>query len=193
MNQKLKNKFNDILQELNSIDITEVEKHQETLENMLTKTRTAINMLRDINPNLLASLNIQSTNSKTAEWFELDRKNKIEPIVPPKLKKDLLGICENAKIHTLSCLLLGLGNGYWIDHLSAFEQIHTVDFYPHIPEELNKKYQPKFLAHLIHCMLDANHGYTNLDIIPNDEVGYIFSWDFLPYFTVPQLKNYLHK
>ena len=84
MNQKLKNKFNDILQELNSIDITEVEKHQETLENMLTKTRTAINMLRDINPNLLASLNIQSTNSKTAEWFELDRKNKIEPIVPPK-------------------------------------------------------------------------------------------------------------
>ena len=48
MNQELKNKFNDILQELNSIDITEVEKHQETLENMLTKTRTAINMLRDL-------------------------------------------------------------------------------------------------------------------------------------------------
>ena len=89
----------------------------------------------------------------------------------------------------LSCLLLGLGNGYWIDHLSAFEQIHTVDFYPHLPEELNKKYEPKFLAHIIHLMLDVKYQYTNLDMVPNDEVGYVFSWDFCPYFTVPQLEK----
>ena len=38
-------------------------------------------------------------------------------------------------------------------------------------------------------MLDVNHGYTNLDPVPNDEVGYVFSWDFCPYFTIPQLEK----
>ena len=32
-----------------------------------------------------------------------------------------------------------------------------------LESSLIKKYQPKFLTHLIHTMLDANHGYTNLD------------------------------
>jgi|TARA_B100001964_G_scaffold13458_1_gene14021 hypothetical protein len=189
MRLEIKNKFNDIIQELNSIDLNKLEDHQKTLEDMLKKTHKAISMLRDINPNVLSATNMESTNSKTAEWFELDRKTKSEPIIPPKLKEDLTSICNNEKTNMLSCLLLGLGDGYWIDHLSAFEQIHTVDFIQGLPEELNKRYQPKFLTHLVHCMLDANHGYTNLDIIPNDEVGYIFSWDFLPYFTVPQLEK----
>jgi|TARA_Y100000310_G_C20641190_1_gene794004 hypothetical protein len=189
MNQELKNKFNDIIQELNSVDLDKLETHQKNIEDMLSKTRTAIDILRSTNPNVLVATSVQSNNCKPSEWFELDRKNKPEPIVPPKLKKDLLGICENAKTHMLSCLLLGLGNGYWIKHLSAFEQIHTVDFYQDFPEELKKSWQPKFLNHLIHSMLDKSYEYTNLDMIPNNEIGYIYSWDFLPYFTIPQLEK----
>ena len=46
-NSKLKNKFNDILQELNSIDITEVEKHQETLENAALAEEKLINLIKN--------------------------------------------------------------------------------------------------------------------------------------------------
>ena len=188
MNNDLKNKFNDLIADLKSVDLNQLEQHQQKLETMLSKTKDAIDILRSVNPNQLVAGHTK-TNYKSAEWFELDRKHKPEPIIPPQLMNELKSICENEKTNMLSCLLLGLGNGYWIDHLSAFEQIHTVDFYPHLPEELNKKYEPKFLAHIIHLMLDVKYQYTNLDMVPNDEVGYVFSWDFCPYFTIPQLEK----
>ena len=80
MKLEIKNKFNDIIQELNSVDLNKLEDHQKILEDMLEKTHTAISMLRDINPNILSATNMQLTNSKTAEWFELDRKNKLESL-----------------------------------------------------------------------------------------------------------------
>ena len=37
MRLEIKNKFNDIIQELNSIDLNKLEDHQKTLEDMLKK------------------------------------------------------------------------------------------------------------------------------------------------------------
>jgi len=49
------------------------------------------------------------------------------------------------------------------------------------------------MQHFVHVMLDPNFQYTNLDMVPNNEVGYMFSWDFLPYFTVPQIEMFFRQ
>ena len=188
MKQELRNKFNEMIQELNDIDVTKLEDQQKTLEDMLEKTRDAINIVRQVNTHQLVAGHM-SSNIKSAQWFELDRKQKTEPVVPKRLLDELQAICTNENTHLLSCLMLGLHNGYWIQHAKAFEQFHTVDFYPDLPKELETQFQPKFLNHILHTMLDPNFDYTNLDMVPNDEVGYMISWDFLPYFTVPQLEK----
>ena len=187
MKEELRNRFNEIIQELNDANLDKLDEHQKTIQDLLDKTKEAIQIVRQVNPNQLVAGHV--SNIRPAEWFEQDRKQKPKPIVPNALLEELKAICTNEKTHWLSCLMLGLHNGYWIHHTSAFEQFHTVDFYPHIPKELEKDFQPKFLAHIKHTMLDPNFEYTNLDMVPNDEVGYMFSWDFLPYFTVPQLEK----
>ena len=187
MKEELRNRFNEIIQELNDANLDKLDEHQKTIQDLLDKTKEAIQIVRQVNPNQLVAGYV--SNIRPAEWFEQDRKQKPKPIVPNELLEELKAICTNEKTHWLSCLMLGLHNGYWIHHTSAFEQFHTVDFYPHLPKELEKDFQPKFLAHIKHTMLDPNFEYTNLDMVPNDEVGYMFSWDFLPYFTVPQLEK----
>ena len=189
----LKVKFNELIQELKAIDMDKMESLHTELKSMVGKTQEALDTLKAINPNYMVAQHMRSANTKSAEWFELDRKSKSEPVMPPKLLEDLKSICENESNVLLSCLVLGLGNGYWIEHMKAFEQYHSVDFYAHMPQELTERYQNKFLAHFKHVMLDPNFQYTNLDMVPNDEVGYMFSWDFLPYFTVPQIEMFFRQ
>ena len=188
MKRELRNKFNEIIQELNDIDLSQLNEHQQTLEHMLSKTKEAIDIVRQVSPNQLVAGHMRS-NIRSAEWFEMDRQNKPEPVVPKALLEELKAICTNENVHWLSCLMLGLHNGYWIQHTKAFEQFHTVDFYPDLPQELREQFQEKFLKHIVHTKLDPNFEYTNLDMVPNDEVGYMFSWDFLPYFTIPQIEK----
>ena len=188
MKEDLKVKFNELIKDLQSVDIDKVNELKTELQSSIEKTKEALDILRAVNPNYLVAQHMRSANSKSAEWFELDRKSKTEPVAPKKVLDELQTISNNASTNMLSCLMLGLHNGYWIQHTSAFEQFHTVDFYQDIPQELKDRYQPKFLGHIIHTMLDPNFQYTNLDSVPNNEVGYMFSWDFLPYFTVPQIE-----
>jgi len=189
MKEDLKVKFNELIKDLQSADMQKIGALETELQGMVEKTKEALDILRAINPNYLVAQHMRSANTKSAEWHELDRKSKTEPIMPPKLLEELKATCQNESNVLLSALVLGLGNGYWIEYMKAFEQYHSVDFYPHLPNELTTRYQEKFLTHFIHAMLDPNFQYTNLDMVPNDEVGYMFSWDFLPYFTVPQLEK----
>tara|TARA_Y100001937_G_scaffold113388_1_gene161988 strand:+ start:18 stop:899 length:882 start_codon:yes stop_codon:yes gene_type:complete len=193
MKVDLKVKFNELIQELKSTDMEKLKSLNDELKVMVDKTHEALETLKAINPNYLVAQHMRSANSKSAEWFELDRKSKTEPVMPPKLMEDIKAILQNQSDPLLSCLVLGLGNGYWIEYMKAFEQYHSVDFYPHMPEELTNRYGPKFLAHFKHVMLDPNFQYTNLDMVPNDEVGYMFSWDFLPYFTIPQIEMFFRQ
>tara|TARA_S200002703_G_C3737216_1_gene226664 strand:- start:27 stop:908 length:882 start_codon:yes stop_codon:yes gene_type:complete len=193
MTQELKNKFNELITELQSTDMDKISALETELGDMVEKTKQALDLLRAINPNYLVAQHMKSANTKSAEWHELDLKSKIEPVMPPKLMTELKTLLQNESNVLLSCLVLGLGNGFWIEYLKAFEQYHSVDFYPHLPKELAQRYQTKFLSHFIHVMLDPNFQYTNLDMVPNDEVGYMFSWDFLPYFTVPQIEMFFRQ
>ncbi len=193
MDNEKKNQFSEIINDINSTDLNKLEEHQKTLVHLLEKTKQAIELVKDVNPNQLVAAHMKSGNIRSAEWFELDRKQKTKPIVPDQLLKELESICQNEKTNMLSCILLGLGSGYWVEHLNAFEQIHTVDMFPHWPELLEKRFQPQFLTHLKHTTLDPNFAYTNLDSIPNTEVGFVFSWDFLPYFTIPQIEKFFQQ
>ena len=49
MKQELRNKFNEIIKELNDIDVNKLYDQQKTLEDMLEKTRDAINIVRQVN------------------------------------------------------------------------------------------------------------------------------------------------
>lgn len=193
MKEDLKVKFNELIKDLKSVNIDKIQKLETELHSMVEKTKQALDLLKAINPNYLVAQHMRTANTKSAEWHELDGKSKIEPIVPPKLLEELQATCQNESNILLSCLILGLGNGYWIEYMKAFEQYHSVDFYPHMPKQLTDKYTDKFMQHFVHVMLDPNFQYTNLDMVPNNEVGYMFSWDFLPYFTVPQIEMFFRQ
>ena len=193
MKEDIKVKFNELIKDLQLADMQKIGALETELQGMVEKTKEALDILRAINPNYLVAQHMKSANTKSAEWHELNLKSKIEPLMPPKLMTELKTLLQNESNVLLSALVLGLGNGYWIEYMKAFEQYHSVDFYPHLPNELTERYQPKFLAHFIHVMLDPNFQYTNLDMVPNDEVGYMFSWDFLPYFTIPQIEMFFRQ
>jgi hypothetical protein len=193
MKEDLKVKFNELIRDLQSVDMEKIKTLETELQSMVEKTKESLEILKAINPNYLVAQHMRTANTKTAEWHELDGKSKIEPIVPPKLLEELHATCQNESNVLLSCLILGLGNGYWIEYLKAFEQYHSVDFYAHMPKQLTEKYSGKFMQHFVHVMLDPNFQYTNLDMVPNGEVGYMFSWDFLPYFTVPQIEMFFRQ
>src|SRR5210317_1949508 len=104
MKRELRNKFNEIIQELNDIDLSQLNEHQQTLEHMLSKTKEAIDIVRQVSPNQLVAGHMRS-NIRSAEWFEMDRQNKPEPVVPKALLEELKAICTNENVHWLSCLM----------------------------------------------------------------------------------------
>ncbi len=98
MKRELRNKFNEIIQELNDIDLSQLNEHQQTLEHMLSKTKEAIDIVRQVSPNQLVAGHMRS-NIRSAEWFEMDRQNKPEPVVPKALLEELKAICTNENVH----------------------------------------------------------------------------------------------
>ena len=112
MKEDLKVKFNELIRDLQSVDMNKISELETELQSMVEKTREALDILRATNPNYLVAQHMRSANTKSAEWFELDRKSKTEPVLPPKLLEELKATCQNESNVLLSCLLLGLGNGF---------------------------------------------------------------------------------
>ena len=106
------------------------------LQNMVDKTKEALDLLKAINPNYLAAQHMRSANTKSAEWHELDRKSKIEPIMPPKLMIELKEVLQNESNVLLSALILGLGNGYWIEYMKVRHEEDGISI-SQIARELN--------------------------------------------------------
>ena len=142
MKEDLKVKFNELIKDLKSVDMEKIKTLETELQSMVEKTKEALDILRDTNPNYLVAQHMRSANTKSAEWHELDRKSKIEPLMPAKLMTDLQQVLQNESNILLSALVLGLGNGYWIEYMKAFEQYHSVDFNPHLPKELDEFLPP---------------------------------------------------
>ena len=65
------------------------------LQDMVTKTKEALDILQKTNPNFLVAQHMRSANTKSAEWHELDRKSKIEPVMPPKLMIEIQQVLQN--------------------------------------------------------------------------------------------------
>ena len=85
MQEDLKVKFNELIRDLQSVDMNKIQTLETQLQDMVTRTKEALDILQKTNPNYLVAQHMRSANTKSAEWHELDRKSKIEPVMPPKL------------------------------------------------------------------------------------------------------------
>ena len=85
MKEDLKVKFNELIKDLQSVDMEKISSLQNELNEMINKTKEALDILKANNPNYLVAQHMRSANTKSAEWHELDRKSKTEPVMPPKL------------------------------------------------------------------------------------------------------------
>ena len=105
MKEDLKTKFNELIKDLQSTDMNKISTLDTELQTMVDKTKEALDLLRAINPNYLVAQHMRSANTKSAEWHELDRKSKIEPVMPPKLMDELKVLLQNESNVLLSCLV----------------------------------------------------------------------------------------
>lgn len=91
-------------------------------------------------------------------------------------------------------LEIGPGDGIWTEHLIAGDPLYIVDIHQeYIDSTLNKfntVYRNRIRPYLI-----GSHGIsdTDLSMLPQNQFGFIFSWNVFDYFPLTHIKLYLEQ
>ena len=91
------------------------------------------------------------------------------------------------------CVEIGPGDGFWTDNLVGSDPLYLVDIHKEYLDTTVYKYNDIFKRRIRPYLIGPESGKSNLnlDFLPDNQIGFIFSWavfDFIPY---EQTKIYL--
>ena len=84
-------------------------------------------------------------------------------------------------------LEIGPGNGEWTEHLVANEPLYLVDTHEHFLTETKTKFNGHF-QNKIRSYLTTG---TDLSMLPQNQLGFVFSWNVFNYLTLDLIEQYL--
>jgi phospholipid N-methyltransferase len=85
------------------------------------------------------------------------------------------------------CLEIGPGDGIWTEHLVAGDPLYIVDVHQEFLDSTLSKFNDTY-RNRVRTYL-ANDG--NMNMLPNNQFGFIFSWNVFNYFPLTETKNML--
>jgi len=84
-------------------------------------------------------------------------------------------------------LEIGPGDGDWTDHLVANEPLYLVDIHGEFLQSTKSKFNPVYQNRLrLHKTSE-----TSLDMLPQNQIGFVFSWNVFNYLTTDLIDQYL--
>lgn len=90
-------------------------------------------------------------------------------------------------------LEIGPGAGFWTDYLVSGDPLYLVDIHQEYLDKVLGKYNEKYSKKLRPYLIGPENGCSDLDVsmLPENQIGFVFSWNVFDYIPWQQLKIYL--
>lgn len=110
----------------------------------------------------------------------------------PETKEKVLGRIKRYSDWHYPGLEIGPGDGVWTEHLVGFDPLYIVDQYPEFIESTKRKFPPEFRSRLRGYTVGiSEEDDTDISFLPDDQFGFIFSWNLFNYFPLEHVRRYL--
>jgi SAM-dependent methyltransferase len=169
------------------------------LKNVLSHTKSLLNDLNSkIKQDIDRKINTWDTEGYTTDngnqysactTYELERSNRIT-IPSDSSKQKVLSVIQKYTNPSYACLEIGPGDGEWTPLLVASDPLYLVDIHQEFLDSTSIKFPEQYRRRLRQYLLDFSDPY-NLDKLPQNQFGFIFSWNVFDYFPAQQTKQYL--
>lgn len=190
---------------LGSCEAEHVEYIQQINQELVNLT-TVMKTTKSITDNLLTDIKNQ-IDEKIKDWHqtgyivqsdyefttstsvELERSNR-SSIPSDSAKQKVLAIIQKYSNPKYACLEIGPGDGEWTPHLVASDPLYLVDIHQEFLESTMFKFPEQYRRRIRPYLVDFSNQY-NLKMLPQNQFGFIFSWNVFDYFPQRELKLYL--
>lgn len=91
------------------------------------------------------------------------------------------------------CLEIGPGDGFWTDNLVGSDPLYLVDIHKEYLDSTVSKYNHVYKRRIRPYLIGPESGKSDLslDFLPDNQIGFIFSWAVFNFIPVEQAKIYL--
>lgn len=99
-------------------------------------------------------------------------------------------ITNRINLHTswkYPALEIGCRDGEWTKHLVAADPLYITDHYRDFLESTVEQFTPEYQSRLRPYLIKD----TNMSILPQEQFGFVFCWNFLNYRSLDTVKEYL--
>lgn len=86
-------------------------------------------------------------------------------------------------------LEIGCRDGEWTQFMIAADPLYVMDCFPEFLESTKSRFSEEYQRRLRSYLLQNN----NLDQLPNDQFGFVFSWGYFNYVSLETMKSYLQQ
>ena len=121
--------------------------------------------------------------------MDLERSNRVS-IPSDASKQKVLSIIQKYTVPNYACLEIGPGDGEWTPLLVAGDPLYLVDIHQEFLDSTAFKFPEQYRRRLRPYLLDFSNPY-NLDMLPQNQFGFVFSWNVFDYFPAQQTRQYL--
>jgi SAM-dependent methyltransferase len=88
-------------------------------------------------------------------------------------------------------LEIGPGDGQWTSHLVANDPLYIVDIEKEFLDATAFTFSPEYRLRLRAYLIDWTKSETDLSMLPQNQFGFVFSWNVFNYFPLDMIKQYL--
>lgn len=105
------------------------------------------------------------------------------------LRNDVMGQIYKYSHYSYPALEIGPGIANWTDLLVASDPLYLIDYYEESYKYISKKFSEAYLRRLrFYC---NKHNKFDFSMLPQNQFGFIFSWNVFDYYTLESLNKLL--
>jgi SAM-dependent methyltransferase/organic radical activating enzyme len=213
----LKNSVNSKLNTVNlRSEIDTYKSHFESIKNTSTSYQKNLKVIQDIADEVNAKLKLldseianintdidQEIDSITSKYHQrgykingyfatnrtneiIERNNRKLPLLE-ETRQEIIALIHKYSNWKYPGLEIGPGDGIWTEYLVANEPLYLVDIHKEFLDSTKSKFNELFQNRLRAYITKE----TNLDMLPQNQFGFVFSWNVFNYLTTDLIDQYL--
>lgn len=110
----------------------------------------------------------------------------------PETKEIVVGRITQYSDWHYPALEIGPGDGIWTEHLVGFDPLYLVDQYNEFLESTKRKFPAEYRNRLrCYTVGVTEDDDTDISFLPDNQFGFIFSWNLFNYFPLEHVRKYL--
>lgn len=184
-------KFSEIPQELKPLYTSMESNFTKLLENHKNFKQSSIDLLNQLN------FEIQEKSKPLLEvikvcsgTIEEHNNHSSSRIVPEDFLEQTRIIVSQKCLWNYPTLEIGCGNGAFTNWLVSSEIIYITDLHKEYLENTLNQFNSRMQKRIKPYLIDQKNIY-DYKILPQNQIGFIFSWDVFDYYSLPEIKKLL--